>query len=270
MLEHSANYKKASILDLMKLYGYVMKLSLYKKNRDYSLIDKEYNSGTWNRPFEEIEFETSNGNYNRTDTDDLGIFVISNELIKISRRDYDVKRNTEFLSFFKNYSQNSIVELGCGLGMNLFLLHNSGFQNLAGYDLSTNAINNLKKYAKMKGINIHFDVCDLNNKLPENLIEKKVVFTNTCLEQCKHIMSNVLQNILKGKPKLVINFEVDYDSSPYMVRKYLDVCDYQNNLVKELKKLEREDKIKILSIQKLVYSGSPTNRCSAIIWEPKY
>ena len=83
-------------------------------------------------------------------------------------------------------------------------------------------------------------------------------------------MSNVLQNILKGKPKLVINFEVDYDSSPYMVRKYLDACDYQNNLVKELKKLEREDKIKVLSIQKLVYSGNPTNRCSAIIWEPKY
>ena len=59
--------------------------------------------------------------------------------------------------------------------MNLFLLHNSGFQNIAGYDLSTNAINNLKKYAKMKGINIHFDVCDLNNKLPENLIEISLI-----------------------------------------------------------------------------------------------
>ena len=270
MEDLSINCKKASISDIISLYAYVIKLCLQKKNRDYSLIDEEYNSGMWDRPFKEIDFETLGGNYNRSDMNELNISPILDKLVKISRRDYDVKRNTEFLSFFKNYSQNSIVELGCGLGMNLFLLHNSGFQNLAGYDLSTNAINNLKKYAKMKGINIHFDVCDLNNELPEKLIEKKIVFTNTCLEQCKHIMSNVLQNILKGKPKLVINFEVDYDSSPYMVRKYFDACDYQNNLVKELKKLEREDKIKVLSIQKLVYSGSPTNRRSAIIWEPKY
>ena len=95
-------------------------------------------------------------------------------------------------------------------------------------------------------------------------------FTKACLEQCKHIMPNALQNIINGKPKLVINFEVDYGSSPFLAKKYFDARDYQNNLVSELKKLEKENKVKILLIQKLVYAGSPVNTRSAIIWEPKY
>lgn len=82
-------------------------------------------------------------------------------------------------------------------------------------------------------------------------------------------MPNVLQNILKAKPKLVMNFEVDYDSSPYIVRKYFDSRDYQNNLVRNLKKLENQNKLEIISIQKMTYSGSPVNRRSVITWIPK-
>tara|TARA_B110000438_G_scaffold210725_1_gene202754 strand:+ start:8664 stop:9506 length:843 start_codon:yes stop_codon:yes gene_type:complete len=262
-------YKKASTFEIMKLYAYVMKINFKKVNRNYSLVDKEYNSGKWNRSFEDIEFETLAGNYARKDIDDIVIAPISNKLIKILRRDYQEKFKIEFLSFFKNFSQNSIIELGCGLGGNLFSLYNSGFRNLAGCDLSTNAIKNLKKYTKMKNIDIRLDECNLNEIIPQDLINEKIVFTNTCLEQCKHIMPNVLKNIINGKPKLVMNFEVDYDSSPYMVKKYFDACDYQNNLVRELNKLESENKIEILSKQKLVHSGSPVNRLSAIIWKIK-
>ena len=260
-----------STLDILKLYAYVIKLSLRKKKyRNYSLIDHEYNSGQWNKAFEEIDFETLGGNYDRKDMDEYNIFTIDGQLKKIIRRDHDVKSNSEFLSFFKNYSHDSIVELGCGLGANLFLLYNNGFRNLSGYDLSVNAINNLKKYTKMKEIDINFDVCDLNNEFPQKMIEGKIVFTKACLEQCKHIMSNALQNIVNGKPKLVINFEVDYGSSPFLAKKYFDARDYQNNLVSELKKLEKENKVKILLIQKLVYAGSSVNRRSAITWKPKY
>ena len=101
------------------------------------------------------------------------------------------------------------------------------------------------------------------------MIKDKVVFTSGCLEQCKHIMENALKNIVNGNPKLVINFEVDYDASPYIVKKYLDSCDYQNNLVKELKILEKNGDIELVSIKKLKYSISPVNRSSAIMWKPK-
>ena len=262
-------YKEASILEIIKIHAYLIKISLNKVNRDSSFIDKEYNSGKWNRAFNSIEFETLDGNYARKDVDEDIIVPISDKLMKVPSRDYQEKCKKEFLSFFEKFSHDSIIELGCGLGGNLFSLYNSGFNNLTGCDLSINAIRNLEKYTKMKKIDINFSQCDLNNEIPKNLINGKVVFTKTCLEQCKHIMTNVLKNIVNGKPKLVINFEVDYDSSKYMVKKYFDACDYQNNLVKELEKLELENKIEILSKQKLMYSGTPVNTLSAIIWKVK-
>ena len=82
------------------------------------------------------------------------------------------------------------------------------------------------------------------------------------------VTDEVLKNIINGKPKLVINFEVDYDSSSYIVKRYVDACDYQNNLVSELKKLKQSGKIEIISIKKLSYQNHPINRISAIIWKP--
>ena len=106
----------------------------------------------------------------------------------------------------------------------------------------------------------------MTKSLPNGVIENKIVFTNTCLEQLKHSMPRVLQNILKGKPKLVINFEVDYDSSDSLVKDYFDACDYQNNFVSELKNMKKQ--INIESINLLPLSLSPLNRLSSIIWKP--
>jgi hypothetical protein len=54
-----------------------------------------------------------------------------------------------------------------------------------------------------------------------------------------------------------------------MVKKYFDARDYQNNLVNELQKLEKQKEIEIVSINKLPLSLSPVNRLSAIIWKIK-
>ena len=54
-----------------------------------------------------------------------------------------------------------------------------------------------------------------------------------------------------------------------MNKKYFDACDYQNNLVRDLRILEKHEKVEILSVKKLQYSKSPVNRLSSIIWKPK-
>ena len=91
------------------------------------------------------------------------------------------------------------MELGCGLGVNLFLLYKAGFRKLEGYDLSENAISRVKQYSEKKEIHIHFGVHDLNQPFTENMIKDKVVFTSACLEQCKLIMPNILKNIIRFK-----------------------------------------------------------------------
>ena len=54
-----------------------------------------------------------------------------------------------------------------------------------------------------------------------------------------------------------------------MVKKYFDSKGYQNNLVRELKKLEKQNEVEIISIQKLPLTLSPFNRLSLIIWKTK-
>jgi SAM-dependent methyltransferase len=270
--EHITNdfnfFKKASFVDVAKINAYIVKLNLKKKNRTPEVIDNEYNSGYWNRDFEDIEFETFGGNYNRDDIDEIQIFPINNQLRKMKRREFFRRYEIEFLTFFNQIKNQEIVELGCGLGTNLFCLYNAGFKKLSGSDISKNAIKNLRKYVKTKEIDINFEVVDLNQKLPDGIIKNKIVFTHTCLEQCKHIMPNVLKNIVDGQPKAVMNIEVDYNSAPNMVKKYFDARDYQNNLVNELKKLENENIIRDVKIRKMFYGGSSVNRHSLITWTP--
>ena len=266
---NKSDYKNVSILEILKIYGYVLKLGFKKQKRNRSLINQEYNSRMWNQKFEEIDFESLIGNYERKDIAKYVIVTYNDKPIKIVGKNFEKIYHSQIFKVLEEFREDSVIELGCGLGANLFMLHNEGFKKLGGYDLSENAINHLRRYSKMKGYDIHFDVHDLNKTFSSDMIKDKIVFTHTCLEQCKHIMSNVLRNILEGKPKLVINFEVNYDDAPFMVRKYLDSQDYQNNLVRELQILKKQGKIEILSIKKLLYTSSPVNRPSLIIWKPK-
>ena len=158
-------------------------------------------------------------------------------MFKGLRTEYEAKYEKQIFDVLDNYSDNPIVELGCGLGRNLFQLYHKKFRKLEGYDISKNAISLANQHSKTKVYDIHFGVCDMNRSLP--MIRDKVVFTRSCMKQLKHIMPNVLKNIIDGKPKLVIDFDVDYNTAPFIVKKYFDAKDYQNNFVNELLKLQK-------------------------------
>jgi len=259
--------QKISFKEKLKIFGFVCKLFLKsRKKRTYDVVNADYDLGSWNREIEKIDFDT---HYGKTDKNEMVVFTFNGKILKGVRNKFEKKYNTMLLEFFVDYKEDSIVELGCGIGVHQFLLHGEGFRKLEGYDLSENAISRNQQYSKKKGISIKFGVQDLNQKFPENLIKDKVVFTHACLEQCHMIMPNVLKNIIDGKPKLVLNFEVDYDSAPIMIKKYFDSKGYQNNLVRELKKLQKQKKIEIISIKKLPLTLSPFNRLSVITWKIK-
>lgn len=260
--------EKVTLMDKLRLYSDVERLKLKKIKRNYSEIDRDYNNNSerWNRSLDDIDFETWLGNYN-VDGNALRILSMNGKLFKGKWGDYAEKFVQQILDTLDKYVDESVVELGCGLGHLLFQLHHRNFKKLEGFDLSENAISLLKKYCQKKNYPIHFDTLDLIKPLPDGIIENKVVFTHTCLEQLKNYMPNVIQNIIHGRPKIVINFEVDYDSEPFMVKEYFKARDYQNNLVRELRKLEKQKKIEIISIKKLPLTLSPLNRVSAITWK---
>lgn len=268
MLNIKANYKnkKVSIIDIIKLYLYIGKLRITKKKRNQDVINNEFNLGLWNRKYETIDFESVLGEYGKN-PDSLTIIRMNNRLFKGYYRDYVEKYHQQFLDVLDNYIDQPIVELGCGLGINLFQLNHRNFTKVEGFDISENAISLAKRHNTENNCGIHFGILDLKNSLPNGIIKDKVVFTHACIEQLKYSMPTVLKNIIDGKPKIVINFEEDYDSSPYMIKKYFDACDYQNNLVRELRKLEKEKKIEIISIKKLPLNLSPVHNFSVITWK---
>ena len=224
-----SGFQKILLKEKLKIYGFLAKLFLKSRiNRTYDIVNADYDLGSWNRNIDKIDFDT---HYGKTEKNDMVIFTYNGGLFKDTRSRFEKKYNSMLVDILSEYKQESVVELGCGIGIHQFLLYNKGFQKLEGYDLSENAISVNKQYADKKEIPIVFNVHDLNQPFAENMIKNKIIFTHACLEQCHMIMANVLHNILQGKPKIVINFEVDYDSSPLMVKKHFDSRGYQNNLV---------------------------------------
>jgi len=177
--------------------------------------------------------------------------------------DYSEQYWKQIRSYLLEYKNDEVVELGCGLGVNLFRLSKDGFTKLQGYDLSENAIKFATQYNKKINGNLEFDVLDLTDKLPN--FSNKIIFTHACLEQVKHSMKTVIQNIIDSKPELVINFEVDFDNAPFMVKQYCNAMDFQNNLIQELNKNKN---VEIILIKRLSLNISHVNIMSAIIWRP--
>jgi len=243
--------------------GNAIFLNLMKKqNRTKKLINSEYNDRSW-KNMDIKKLKLVNHSMYGLKNDDIGLMDKDGKWFKAKYGDYSEQYWKQIRSYLLEYSNDEVVELGCGLGVNLFRLSKDGFTKLQGYDLSKNAIEFATQYNKKINGNLEFNVLDLTDKLPN--FSNKIIFTHACLEQVKHSMKTIIQNIIDSKPKLVINFEVDFDNAPFMVKQYCNAMDFQNNLIKELKKNEN---VEIILIKRLSLNISHVNIMSAIIWRP--
>jgi len=256
-----------SLKEKITINAYTVKLiSKSRKIRTQDIVNLDYDLGSWNKDPSVLNFES------RAPNDNVGEDIIVNyndKHIKCNLGKFEKSYNAMLLKLLDDYKGESIVEMGCGLGPNLYLLHKVGFKNLKGYDLSENAITRAKEYSEKNNLSIDFETHDLNLPFRKNMIDDKIVFTHHCLEQCGLFMPNILNNLVNGRPKIVVNFEVDYHSSSLRVKKYMDFQGYQNNLVSELQKLENQNKIEITSIERLPLSYNVFNIASMIIWKVK-
>jgi len=257
---------KITFVDKLKLYVDILRYT--KKQRTSKQVDSEYNNGTWNQSFNDIDFESWQGNYNVKDGHIQRPMSFNDKIFKGPWDEYIEQYKSQILDVLDKYLDQPVVELGCGLGHMLFSLYHRNFKKLEGYDISENAISLLKKYSKSKNYQINFDVLDMIKPYPKGIFEDKIIYTHTSLEQVTHYIPNVLKNIIDAKPKIVINFEVDYTTSSFWSKRYMNKADYQTTLVQELQKLEKEGKIEIISIKKIPLSISPVNRPSCIMWKP--
>ena len=148
------------------------------------------------------------------------------------------------------------------MGGLLFDLYNKGLRNLKGFDISPIAISKAKEFSKKNNIDIEFEELDLTKEIPE--FTDCVIFTHTCMEQLKNYMNRVIKNIINSNPKVVLNFELDYQKAPLQCRLYFKARDFQDNLVTELEK----NNVEFLKREPMRIGISPKNLISKIVWKP--
>ncbi len=174
----------------------------------------------------------------------------------------------------QNLKNCTILELGAGYGYNLVNI-NRNFKNIkkfiaSDYSLSSTAIakENLKKN-KIK----NFEVKVINFNNPKNFILKEqvdVLFTRHALEQNENCFE-VVKNILKMSPKIVINIEPILDF--YNQKTKFDRVAYRYHLKRGYLKnylniLQKNVNVKILRLEKYNFGNMFNDSCGAIAWSP--
>jgi ubiquinone/menaquinone biosynthesis C-methylase UbiE len=111
---------------------------------------------------------------------------------------YKARAKLALIKYFNNISKDSkILEFGCGLGQNIFLLKNS-----VGYDISEFALD----FCRKKGINATNDL----KKIPDNSFD--IVFSAHVLEHLENPFHTLkeMHKKLKKDGKLILILPVEH------------------------------------------------------------
>lgn len=260
----------------IKVFLYVCKILLNKHKRTNVLINKEYDSGSY--------FKSLDSTHNIKTLDDMKYlvgdryythedawYVLNGKWCFMDQRKYIEISESQIQDFILKSVSNSdtILELGCGNGKHLFELRNRGFKGkLCGFELSKNAIDIAKKLDEKFKTNINFQVFDITTKLPSEFSGCTII-TVGVMEQLKHHIDEIIDNLIELSPKQVIHSEDINEISKFSIRKivlnlYAYARDYNTKLIKTLKKhnlviVEIEDE----KIEPLVQKGG------LIRWKPR-
>lgn len=256
------------------------------RNRDDQLVLREY-GGKWGallRDYKNHEFE----NLDKAMEYLFRRHFPSNILFHIGEQIYLSKNNAQFWDFF--YSkvrdilteymtpEDTLVELGCGWGRNLFYALQSRLcKKAVGGEYTEEGLMLGKLIGKQFRLPIeffHFDYYNPNLELMQKL-KGTVVFTHNSIEQITYLPEETILPLIESRPRAVIHFEPIYEYRNkdtllhYVWKRYTEINDYNRNLLTVLKMFEEQGRLKI-TIEKVHSLGlNAFNPGSFIVWEPK-
>lgn len=182
--------------------------------------------------------------------------------------------------FFQKYLKDvdAIYEFGCGSGYNLAVL--AKFfpdKELYGLEWVNSAVNTVNLIAEKYNYNLKGQLFDIF--LPDenlNFSNNSAVFTIGALEQIGSDFENFLEFLLRKNPSLCLNVEPIYELYDkdnlvdYLAMKFHKKRKYLNGYLTYLKQIEKENKIEILKVQRVLYGNCRyQDGHSYVIWRPK-
>jgi len=176
-------------------------------------------------------------------------------------------------------SSETLVELGSGYGKNIFYMLDKlpSFRKGICGDLSPRGIEVSKIIADAFGFDVQcyrHDHYDPNNDLMASC-NNSLVFTSQAIEQLPITPENLLNQLIKSTPSLVVHFEPIYehkfiqqDVLNILRIKYTKLCDYNRDLETILIRYQSRGQIEIVMNEPNIFGNNIFNPLSVIAWRP--
>ncbi len=213
-------------------------------------------------------------------------FVRRNEVIRFKDNfimPVDSEFETNFVKVLRYYlflkyftDAESVYEFGCGTGLNLLSVAELfPAKILYGLDWSEASCQIVNELAKELKLNLHgklFDMFSPDERIEVN--ESSAVFTIGAMEQLGTDFRRFVDFLMKKKPSVVINIEVNYELHDknslfeYVAAAYIEKRNYLNGFYPYLQKLEKQGSVEIIEIRKTI-GGLYHNGYVYLVWKPK-
>ena len=228
----------------------------------------QYNS-LYDYCFPKIENGRKNADYKRQ-------ILLQNKLMEISRYDWYLMDVKTKLDYFKNFLSKTdvLVELGCGIGRNIFGFYALGFLNkMEGYEYTKKGFETCNAVKDHFNLPLKFGQVDLTKDFTHLELKGKTIFTSHVIENIKYDTESVIENILNSKPKQVIHFEpmvelAKSDSWGNVFKNHIKTNDYQESLFTTLTNNEKAKKLEILETIPNPFAMNHVNQTTIVHWKP--
>jgi len=173
----------------------------------------------------------------------------------------------------------SLVELGAGYGSVIIALAQcpdfAGTPIIAG-EYTTSGMQLLKYLARSHNLAIEVGHCDFASAQMFDFVipRNSVIFTSYAATYVPKLTANFVKCLCKCEPNFVIHFEPCYEHCDpntllgLMRRRYIEVNDYNTNLIKTLHDQQEEGIIEIIKEEPTVFGNNPLLSVSVVIWKP--
>jgi hypothetical protein len=250
------------------------------KQRTRENVLREYNHDKWGQILQHLKA--------RTDISPAGLLALhgnSRQKIAVSLGDtlYSAARGSVLRAYqdwvignLQRFQGQALVELGSGLGEKLLAAARAiRPPAIYGGEFTTSGVECGRLLAKAWRIPGTFGHFDFNKPATLKPIPAgAVVYTAHAIEQIPQLSRTFIDGLIRKNPRVVLHFEPCHNEHEaggmihLLRRRYVEVNDYNRNLLTLLRAFEAEGKIRILEYAPRVFGANALNPTSMVVWTP--